>query len=96
MLIDNKKGIKIAETREERIFYKFKEQLENENKEIKKRIDEDKNVLKMNMKEIYKKTREGINKELEVLKDNLNINEFILNNLKEKFKEFENKEFNLN
>jgi hypothetical protein len=95
MLIDKEKDIKIAENREEKVFYKFKEQLEGEIKDIKLRIDEDKKVLKMNMKEIYKKTREGINRELEILKDNLEVKEFVLNNIKEKFKDFKINEFNL-
>lgn len=87
------KEIKIAENREEKVLYKFLTELDLEIKQINDRIKEDEKVLEMNKNELYKKTQEGIKKEIEILKDNIFIKELIKNEIKNRIEKFNVKKF---
>jgi hypothetical protein len=78
MIEDKERGIKIAETREERVLFNFQEQTKTMIKEIEADIKEQEKILKMSPMQIYKKARSGAKNKIAYLKDNLYIQKLLI------------------
>jgi len=93
MITNKDLGLKIAENREERVFSRYEMQVKAQINELKEAIKESEKILKMDMKTIWKKTRNGAEAEIRRLKDNLDVKEFELDMIKKKTGGFKDHEF---